>query len=309
MSSDPQDFLSQYEAARAELKNFQEIFTHVIPTSGEIPRLPGIDIYGRSIPLNGLSGGDHIIFLDFNRRFDLTARIQRAKNDGLAGVAARLEHNRSRAGILLADVSGHQLTDALMAAMLHQAFLLGVEYELRDHGEVTTELFEHLNTRFYQSSSQFKFITMIYGEITTSGAFRFLSAAHPLPIVFSREWGRLVPIANTRTTHFPPVGTMPSKKNWEAHGGRNPHRFKEEYSISELNLMGWGDILLLFSDGMSEHANVAEEFYFPDRLTELLGKHRELAAREIFERLLEDIQKFAPLQDDFSLIVIKKTDR
>ncbi|HNX99047.1 MAG TPA: PP2C family protein-serine/threonine phosphatase [Candidatus Aminicenantes bacterium] len=301
------DLQRKYDTARAELNNFHEIFAHVIPTSGEIPRLPGIDIYGQSIPLNGLSGGDHIVFVDFNHRYDLTARIDRARREGQDAVADRLERNRQRAGILLADVSGHQLTDALMAAMLHQAFLLGVEYELRDHGEVTTELFEHLNTRFYQSSSQFKFITMIYGEITTAGAFRFLSAAHPQPIVFSREWGRLVPIGNDRTTHFPPIGTMPSKKNWEARGGRNPHHFKEDYSISELNLMGWGDILLLFSDGLSEHATAADEFYFPERLTEVLRRNRSLGAREIFERIVEDLRQFAPLRDDLSLIVIKKT--
>ena len=45
------------------------------------------------------------------------------------------------------DVSGHRVTDAFMAAMLHQAFLLGAIYELDMFGQVTRRLFENLNTQ------------------------------------------------------------------------------------------------------------------------------------------------------------------
>ena len=71
----------------------------------------------------------------------------------------------------MADVSGHQITDALLAAMLHQAFLLGALYEMDYYGNITAKLFENLNTRFYNSSSLSKFITMIYGEISQEGTF------------------------------------------------------------------------------------------------------------------------------------------
>ena len=57
------------------------------------------------------------------------------------------------------------MTDALLAAMLHQAFLLGAIYELDIHGRITRRLFENLNTRFYQSSGAHKFVSLIYGEI------------------------------------------------------------------------------------------------------------------------------------------------
>src|SRR3989442_12596770 len=71
--------------------------------------------------------------------------------------------------------------------MLHQALLLGSLYELDTFGHITRRLFENLNTRFYQSSSLHKFVTMIYGEISEDSTFRFLSAAHPPPVVFSRS--------------------------------------------------------------------------------------------------------------------------
>jgi hypothetical protein len=51
-----------------ELENFQEIARHIKPSPGEIPKISGIDIYGEVIPLNGIVGGDHIIYIDFNKR-------------------------------------------------------------------------------------------------------------------------------------------------------------------------------------------------------------------------------------------------
>ena len=74
------------------------------------------------------------------------------------------------------DVSGHRVTDALLAAMLHQAFLLGAIYELDMFGGITRHLFESLNARFYKSSGAHKFVSMIYGEISEDARFRFLSA-------------------------------------------------------------------------------------------------------------------------------------
>ena len=61
-----------------EFRNFQEIANHILPRPEEIPILDGIDVYGGTVPLNGVSGGDHIIYIDFKKRFDLHARIQQA---------------------------------------------------------------------------------------------------------------------------------------------------------------------------------------------------------------------------------------
>jgi hypothetical protein len=58
-----------------ELKNFQEIARHIMPLPGEIPTLEGIDVFGDTMPLNGVVGGDHIIYVDYQKRYDLQARI------------------------------------------------------------------------------------------------------------------------------------------------------------------------------------------------------------------------------------------
>ena len=137
-----------------------------------------------------------IIYLDFNKRYKLDRRIERAVRKERLEVAEKLRELKGRAGILLADVSGHRMTDALLAAMLHQAFLTGAYYELDRYGEITTRLFEHINTRFYRTTAVSKYFTMLYGEILERGRFRFISAGHQPPAIFSREtWrSRLVSI-------------------------------------------------------------------------------------------------------------------
>src|SRR5436190_23442075 len=113
-----------------ELQNFQEMAKQIMPRPGEIPTLDGIDVFGDTVPLNGFAGGDHIIYVDYQKRYDLEARIKEGISTGRSEVVANLERCRTMAGIVLLDVSGHRVTDALLAAMLHQAFLLGALYEL-----------------------------------------------------------------------------------------------------------------------------------------------------------------------------------
>src|SRR2546428_4159787 len=180
--SEHEDLLSELTE---ELKNFENIARELLPQPGEVPKLHGIDIFGGTLALNGVVGGDHLIYMDFKHRFDLDAKIRRATDEGRLEVVENLQRCQQMAGIVLIDVSGHRVTDALLAAMLHQAFLLGSIYELDMFGHVTRRLFENLNTRFYNSSSAHKFISMIYGEISERAMFRFLSAAQPFPVVFS----------------------------------------------------------------------------------------------------------------------------
>ena len=297
------DIKSSVRQLTGELENFQEIARYIKPLAGEFPRLPSLDIYGETMPLNGIVGGDHIIYIDFARRYDLDARIRQAQIEGREEVARHLETCRHKAGIAVADVSGHQITDALLAAMLHQAFLLGVIYELDYHGSVTEQLFENLNTRFYNSSSVSKFLTMLYGEIDEDGTFRFVSAAHPLPVIFSREFGRIVEVPKQRT--FPPIGTLPSGDDIDRRNNRSVLGYKDPYRINELDLIGSGDTMLLYTDGLLEHAK-GEEDYFPSHLEKVLRDTKDGTSREIFDAIRDDVRAFAPPEDDVSLVVIKR---
>ena len=190
--------------------------------------------------------------------------------------------------------------------MLHQSFLLGSVYELERSGEITTRLFENINTRFYKSSSVNKFVTLIYGEISEDGSFRFISAAQPIPVVFSRKFDKIVDIHPGSLETFPPIGTIPSYEDIDRNTTQTVLGFKERYTLNEINLMGHGDILLLYTDGLSELTDGRQD-YFPDSLENLLRRHRDSSARQIAEALKVDILAFACPHDDVSFVVIKKS--
>jgi serine phosphatase RsbU (regulator of sigma subunit) len=289
-----------------ELRNFQDIANYILPRPEEIPALAGIDVYGATIPLNGVFGGDHIIFIDFKKRFDLQARIQQAAAEGRIDVLKNLEDCGRKAGIAILDVAGHHATDALLAGMLHQAFLLGSIYELDISGKVTKRLFENINTRFYNSSRRQKFVTMLYGEMSEDATFSFLSAGHPPPIVFSCEHNRFMEVSSALCTAFPPIGTLPSNDNIDRSSITSVLGFKDRYRFNEWKLMGTGDIMLLYTDGLLEHAK-DEQQYLPQHLEQKIRDVKHESAQEIFYALKQDFLRFAEPSDDISLVVIKRT--
>src|SRR4029077_471713 len=160
-------------------------------------------------------------------------RIQHGIEDGRVELVDNLKRCHTMAGIAILDVSGHQITDALMASMLHQAFLLGAIYELDMFGQITRRLFENLNTRFYNSSSDHKFISLIYGEISEDAGFRFLSAAQPFPAVFSSRHDRFMEISEDLCVSSLPLGMVPSLTVTDGNTTASPLGFKEDYQMNE----------------------------------------------------------------------------
>ncbi|MDD8013029.1 MAG: PP2C family protein-serine/threonine phosphatase [Acidobacteriota bacterium] len=286
----------------SELKNFSALVHNFDAPPSELPEVPWIDVYGESLPRNGKAGGDHIIYVDFKKRYKMDKLIREAPD----GLKEKLRATAARAGIVVLDVEGHDYGAAFIASVFHQAFLLGVSYELKFFGEITTTLFENINTRFYNSSGIHKTLTMVYGEITERGTFRFLSAAHPPPLVFSNQFDRLAPISEDRLISFPQIGTMPSRGNSEKTVPLLG--VKEKYTVNEINLMGRGDILVLYTDGLTDHRDAQGGKYFPVRLESVLRANKTRPAREIFERIKADMLAFNPKpDDDITVVVIKKT--
>ena len=294
----------ELERLTRELDNFQSIAKYLVPLPGEVPRLSGIDVWGGSVQLNGSVGGDHITYIDFKQRFDLQARIERAREEGRDDVADNLRGCQHKAGIAVMDVAGHQMTDALLAAMLHQAFLLGAIYELDRYGQITRRLFENLNTRFYQSSGTNKFVSLIYGEISDDAKFRFLSAGQPYPSIFSSHHDRFMEVSPHLCLSFPPLGMLPSFNVIDRSTTPSLLGFKERYEMNEWTLMGRGDILLMHTDGLTEHEG-PNGSYFPDRLEQILRDVKQLGARQIYDAIMMDLVAFAEPVDDASVVVIK----
>jgi len=178
-----------------------------------------------------------------------------------------------------------------------------VRYELDMFGEVTTRIFEQLNTRFHRTTAIDKYVTMIYGEISDTGRYRFLSAGHQPRAVFSREYGRFVKISKDRLISFQPVGMLPSSIDPDESVESSLIGYKKRYEVNEINLLNVGDTLLLYTDGLSEHAGGR---YFSERMEPLLTELRDAPAGAIFGRLREDILAYAKPDDDISVVVVRK---
>jgi serine phosphatase RsbU (regulator of sigma subunit) len=150
-----------------------------------------------------------------------------------------------------------------------------------------------------------KFITAVYGEISEDATFRFLLAGHPPPIVFSAANDRFMEVDREKCISFPPLGTFPSKSVVDWHRSKSVLGFKEPYEVNKWTLMGSGDILLLYTDGLQEHMN-GDEPYFPGRLEQIIRGAKYLSSIDIVHTVLNDLRTFAKPADDVSLVVIKK---
>jgi serine phosphatase RsbU (regulator of sigma subunit) len=282
----------------------------LIPEAGAIPRIPNVDIYGVTVPFNEIAGGDLITYLYFQERYDLEGRIARALAEGQDVKAQKLQRLKRKGGILVADVAGHAFADAIRALLLHQIFHTSALYEMDLYGEISTHLFEQINRRFYKSRTLHKlagdrdstsFVTFIYGEISHTGRFRFLSAGHPQPLVFSREYDRFVEISLDRLVSYPPIGLQLSEDDEDVKLFPPALGYKRLYTVNELNLMGKGDVLFLYTDGLLDPFSS----YTQEQMERAVSRAKDGTAKEICESILIDRNALMDLTDDLSLVAIK----
>ena len=107
-------------------------------------------------------------------------------------------------------------------------------------------------------------------------------------------------------TSFPPIGILPSQAVIDRSRTQSVLGFKGQYELNEWTLMGRGDILLLYTDGLLEHAR-GSELYFPHQLERTIRAVKDSGAQEIFQTIKADLFSFAAPSDDVSIVVIKRT--
>src|SRR4030043_1303147 len=66
-----------YKRIQQTLAQLNQRVKHIKPSPGETPQIKGIEICGETLPRQGTIGGDHIIYIDFNKRYNLSARINK----------------------------------------------------------------------------------------------------------------------------------------------------------------------------------------------------------------------------------------
>lgn len=191
-----------------------------------------------------------------------------------------------RLGFALGDVTGKGMPAALLVSTLHSALTL-----LRDRGELSTALVARLNRHVCESSAANKFITLIVAELDpASGRVSYVNAGHNAGFVVRAGDGghRLERLGSTGV----PLGLLPAGA-WRA---------------ATVDL-GPGDLLCLFSDGITECADRADRELGEDHLGELLAARCAAPLPEIVAAIDHATLEHAaglPQLDDQTVVLVRR---
>jgi sigma-B regulation protein RsbU (phosphoserine phosphatase) len=201
----------------------------------------------------------------------------------------------SRLGILIADVSGKGTS-----AAFYMAELKGLMLSLTRIHRSPRQLLIEANHIIAEHLDNCSFITLIYAVLDLEArTLTYCRAGHTPLIYRSSECS-----PDPRTRVLAPDGLVLGLK---LDGGE---RFRDLLEESELSLQT-GDVLVLYTDGLSEAMNADADCFGDGRLSALVEEHGHLPLDELRERILREIAAFvggAPQHDDMTMILIRVED-
>ncbi len=186
-----------------------------------------------------------------------------------------------RSVLALADVSGKGIAAALLAAMAQGAL------QAQFAGNMPLpEVVASLNKVLVQRSASNNFITLFCAVLDRDGQFTYINAGHNLPIL-ARENGQ----TEMLTTKSVVLGAFDFV----------------EYNPRETRLVS-GDVVVIYTDGVTEAVNTNNEMFGDERLENLVRENVNLSADEIKKKILDEVLSFTrglPQGDDITMIVLK----
>ena len=193
-----------------------------------------------------------------------------------------LDLGRDRLGLVIGDIAGKGMPAALLMANL-QANLRSQCATAIDQPE---RFLQTVNRLFYESTADNAYATFFYSEFDDRAShLRYANCGH-LPAVVLRRSGEVERLEATA----PVLGLFSS---WECR-------------TAELRLFP-GDLLAIYTDGITEAFDAQYEEFGEGRLVDTLQAHRELPAQDLIAAVYEDVRGFSPqeLHDDMTLIVAR----
>lgn len=238
-----------------QLREAREIQMSLLPARS--PVFEGYEFAGRSRPAEEV-GGDIFDFLPIDKHL---------------------------MGFAVGDASGHGLPAALQARDVVTGLRMGVEKDLK-----IASVMRRLNHVIHRSGLTSRFVSLIYGELESSGNFVYVNAGHD-PGLLLRIDGTTEELKSTGIVMGPLA---------DAQYRRDMVRMRP------------GDVVLLFTDGITERLDPATgEEFGPARLEaatrEALGCGRPLA--ELPDAILDQLFVWGgrlPWADDVTLVLIRR---
>ncbi|MFP4368207.1 MAG: PP2C family protein-serine/threonine phosphatase [Candidatus Kapaibacterium sp.] len=191
-------------------------------------------------------------------------------------------------GIIISDAVSKGLPAAIQALFVSGAIRMAMTFAPK-----ISHLFSRLNTLICDTFPFDDFVTLFFCELTESskGLVLYANAGHISPIQYSRE--------SDSFQHLPPTGGLL--------GIIRDQKFKVENAS-----MQPGDILILFTDGITETQNKNGEFFGEEPIFDIVRKNKKRPPKEIAALIIEAVEKFSiesTYTDDKTIVVIKKKKR
>ncbi|NIM65365.1 MAG: SpoIIE family protein phosphatase [Candidatus Latescibacteria bacterium] len=237
-----------------ELKVASRIQEDLLPK--ESPKITGYEAAGKSIPAR-MVGGDYFDFI-------------------------RIDDNSW--AFALGDVSGKGLPASLLMANLGAT--LRAQAMLSDSPR---ECLHRSNRLLFHCTNVETFATVFYGMLDTKEhQFRFSSAGHEIPFLFSKE-----PEPNRPRVNGLALGIL------------------EEFPFEEDSVhIDEGDLLLIYSDGVVDAENASGEHFGEEKLKEVIEKHLNESPSKLIEQIIAAVESHAggvQQIDDVTMVVLRRT--
>jgi phosphoserine phosphatase RsbU/P len=190
--------------------------------------------------------------------------------------------NDQRWAFTLGDVAGKGLSASLLMANL-QATLRG-QSVLTDSAK---ECIEKSNKLLVHSTSAERFVTCFYGLLdTVEHQVRFCNAGHDAPIFVTSDDVQRLQTGNLV------LGMLDT--------------FPYDEKVLPINP---GDIIVVYSDGVTEAKNFHDEEFGEERLIKLVTENRSLSANDLLETIFKAVHQYMgdlPPMDDITLVIVKR---
>jgi serine phosphatase RsbU (regulator of sigma subunit)/catechol 2,3-dioxygenase-like lactoylglutathione lyase family enzyme len=193
-----------------------------------------------------------------------------------------LDLGSERLGFVIGDISGKGIAAALLMANL--------QANLRSQSAIAVDQPERLlcsvNQLFCENTADGAFATLFFAEYDDAARrLRYANCGH-LAALLLRSDNSLERLESTATI----LGVF---KKWDC-------------NITETQISP-GDILALYTDGITESFNDAGEEFGEERLVTALCRHRALASNDLLTAIVDEVRRFSPREqhDDITLIIAK----
>jgi len=193
-----------------------------------------------------------------------------------------LDLGQDRLGLVIGDIAGKGMPAALLMANLQA----NLRSQCATAVEQPERFLQTVNRLFYESTADNAYATFFYSEFDDRGGrLRYANCGH-LPALVLRRAGEVERLEPTATV----LGLFDT---WECR-------------TAELRLSA-GDLLAIYTDGITEAFDARDDEFGEGRLVETLLAHRNLAPRDLIGAIYDGVRRFSPQEqrDDMTLIVAR----